>query len=482
MTVVVDARQRPKGEGSVSHRRFHDRYKADIKRAIDKAIGDRNITDIGKDGVDVPVPRRGIDEPHIGHGQGGLTKRVFPGNKTFTSGDRLKRPKGGGGGGGGGGEASQDGEGQDDFVFHISRDEFLDYYFEDLGLPNMTKKGAVDSDKTRLQRSGISSSGTDDRRNLPFSARKRLMRKIPSESPFNKEIIDLLQEEKSILSAHAPESVAAAVPDDEFIPLSVRIENLNSEIAALKEKVTPMLSPDETARITAIEEEIEGLERMKAAIPGWDPSVDLKFNNFARVPIKTSKAVMFCLMDVSGSMDEEKKYNAKTFFVLLHLFLKRHYDKVDVVFIRHHTTAKEVDEDTFFNDPETGGTVVSTALQEMISVMNKRYPENEWNIYGAQASDGDNWGEQDNALCAQLLREQIMPKVQGYFYTEITRGQPQGLWRTYENLKGQFKDRFWTGRIEEKSDIWPVFREFFKKRESFETSSKLKASWAPGSP
>ena len=482
MTIIVDARQRPKGEGSASHKRFHDRYKTDIKKAIDKAVGNGNITDIGKDGVDVHIPKRGIDEPHIGHGQGGMTKRVMPGNKSYNTGDRLKRPQGGGGGGGS--QASQDGEGEDDFVFHVSQDEFLDYFFEDLGLPNMTKKGAMDSDKTRLKRSGISSSGSDDKRNLPFSARKRLMRKIPSESPYNNEILTLLEEKKAIFLAHVEgwtDPLAPAVQNEnDFVPLSLKIENLESEIVRLRLDVDSKLSESDLARVQEIDDEIEGLERKKAAIPGWDPSVDLKFNNFARVPVPTSKAVMFCLMDVSGSMDEEKKYNAKTFYVLLHLFLKRHYEKVEVVFIRHHTEAEEVDEDRFFNDPTNGGTVVSTALHEMIRVMNERYPEHEWNIYGAQASDGDNWGESDNAVCAQLMRDNILPKVQGYFYTEITRGAPQGLWRTYETLKESFKDRFWTGRIKEKTDIWPVFREFFKKRENFDTASKPKAaSWAP---
>src|SRR5256885_5933521 len=134
-----------------------------------------------------------------------------------------------------------------------------------------------------------------------------------------------------------------------------------------------------------------------------DP-IDLRFRNRTRVPAPISQAVMFCVMDVSGSMDQDRKDLAKRFFILLYLFLTRHYEKIDIVFIRHHTQAAEVSEDEFFHSQESGGTVVSSALVLLDQIIRARYPSGDWNIYVAQASDGDNFGD-DGSNCRNLLVE-----------------------------------------------------------------------------
>ena len=104
--------------------------------------------------------------------------------------------------------------------------------------------------------------------------------------------------------------------------------------------------------------------------------------------------------------------------MLLYLFLTRTYERIDVVFIRHHTVAKEVDEEDFFSSRETGGTVVSSALDLMREIILDRYPTANWNIYAAQASDGDNW-EDDSPRCRDLLIHGILPLVQYFAYVEI---------------------------------------------------------------
>ena len=172
---------------------------------------------------------------------------------------------------------------------------------------------------------------------------------------------------------------------------------------------------------------------------------------------------MFCLMDVSGSMDEAKKQMAKRFFMLLYLFLNRNYERIEVVFIRHHTLAEEVDEDTFFHARETGGTVVSTALQLMRDIIHQRYASSAWNIYGAQASDGDNWND-DSPRCRELLADGILPSVQYFAYIEIADSEPQNLWREYEQLLASHPGHFAMQRIAAASDIYPVFRELFRRR------------------
>ena len=182
-------------------------------------------------------------------------------------------------------------------------------------------------------------------------------------------------------------------------------------------------------------------------------------------PTPTTSAVMFCLMDVSGSMTQDIKDLAKRFFILLHLFLKRHYDKTEVVFIRHHTKADEVDEDEFFYSRETGGTVVSSALQKMKEVIEDRYPPDSWNIYAAQASDGENWHD-DSPRCRELLEKALLPLTQYYAYVEINSGQDQELWNAYDDLTDAFPDSFAMRKIREAGEIFPVFRDLFEKQSS----------------
>ena len=162
-------------------------------------------------------------------------------------------------------------------------------------------------------------------------------------------------------------------------------------------------------------------------------------------------------------MDEARKNVAKRFFMLLYLFLTRNYAHSEVVFIRHHTVATEVDEDDFFTSRETGGTVVSSALKLMHGIIRDRYPSNLWNIYGAQASDGDNWSD-DSPRCRELLNDALLPLCQFFAYIEITDGEPQNLWEEYKQVEATHAGRFAMQRIGDVTDIYSVFRELFKRR------------------
>jgi len=130
-----------------------------------------------------------------------------------------------------------------------------------------------------------------------------------------------------------------------------------------------------------------------------------------------------------------------------------------------HTVAKEVDEQEFFYSRETGGTVVSSALKLMNEVIENRYSPNEWNIYGAQASDGDNWND-DSPICRKLLEEQLLPVVQYFAYVEITKRNHQALWREYEQVAATHPETFAQRQIMDVSDIFPVFHDLFQKREA----------------
>jgi hypothetical protein len=171
---------------------------------------------------------------------------------------------------------------------------------------------------------------------------------------------------------------------------------------------------------------------------------------------------MLCIMDVSGSMDQVRKNLAKRFFILLYLFLKRNYDRIEVVFIRHHTIAQEVDEQEFFYSRETGGTVVSSALNLAYDVLRERYDSSVWNIYCAQASDGDNW-DSDSAVCRDILADKLLPLMRYYAYVEITPRQHQSLWYAYQEVAGVHR-HFAIREIDGAEDIFPVFRDLFKRQ------------------
>ncbi|HKY01284.1 MAG TPA: YeaH/YhbH family protein [Burkholderiales bacterium] len=193
--------------------------------------------------------------------------------------------------------------------------------------------------------------------------------------------------------------------------------------------------------------------------------IDLRYRHRIKVPHPISQAVMFCLMDVSGSMTDEKKDLAKRFYSLLYLFLTRKYEKVDIVFVRHTDDASEVTEEEFFHGNYSGGTVVLSALELMKEIMEERYPSAAWNIYGAQASDGDAFGA-DPEKSRGYLEKELLPLTRYFAYVDIpTEGleQTSTLWTAYQRIEVK---HFAMKRVANRADIYPVFRELFQKDSS----------------
>ncbi len=419
MQQIIDRRLAGKNKSIGNRERFLRRHKDQIREAVKRAVDGRGIRDMEK-GEDIHIPRRDISEPVFGHGQGGKREMVHPGNQDYVRGDRIERPKGGGGGGGGG-QASDSGEGDDDFVFHLSKEEFMQVFFDDLALPNLARTTLAETPEFKTHRAGYSSDGTPNNLHVVRSMRGAIGRRIAIGSESRREL-RRLEEKLDGIRRHAEPN-----------PFAHEIPGLEREIAELRAR----------------------LER----IPYLDP-IDLRYRSRVRVPVPTSKAVMFCLMDVSGSMDEARKDLAKRFFILLYLFLTRHYEKIDIVFIRHHTQAQEVDEHNFFHATETGGTVVSSALVLMDEIARARYPTSEWNIYGAQASDGDNW-HHDSGRCRELLADKILPLCRYFAYVQVAE-EEQNLWDEYSALAAENKV-FAIRKVTEANQIYPVFRDLFKK-------------------
>jgi len=427
MTHIVDRRAQG-GKSQVNRQRLIERYKDQVRDAVEKAVKEGSVTDAHEGGVNVPI--RGTNEPTFRNGPGGNRTYILPGNKKgeegHIRGDKLPRPKGGGGGGGG--KASNSGEGEDDFMFHLTADEYWSIIFADLELPNMTKQHFSDDSNIKMRvNAGITTVGPQPRMHLLRSRRQALGRHIAFRRRETKK----------------------------------KLETLEKELREL------LLFPEENAvRIAELEEEIANLKKKVKNIPYFD-KVDLRFRVDEMKPAPIAKAVMFCLMDVSGSMSQELKELAKRFFLLLYVFLRKNYEKIEVVFIKHTTNASETNEKDFFYGRESGGTLVSTSLVLMKEIIEKRYNPEEWNIYGAQASDGDNWREDDRRC--MIAMEEILPLVQHFAYVQVgsqgTRNVDE-LWATYLKIK---ENPGWANLFDMKmvcnpTEIFPVFRELFKKR------------------
>ncbi|MGE0627956.1 MAG: YeaH/YhbH family protein [Hyphomicrobiaceae bacterium] len=425
---IVDRRLNPKSKSLGNRQRFLRRAKAEIRESVRDALKRRKVSDV-EGGEKVHIRSKSLREPAFGLGQGsGKRDFVLPGNKEFSVGDVIRKPEGGGGRSGA--KGSPDGEGEDDFVFQLTRDEFLDLFFEDLKLPNLVKAKLKSISAPERVRAGLTSDGSPAKLNKLRTMRNSLARRIALRRPRISEIKEL--------------------------------EELIAELEAQ--------DPRDEARIAELRERHHRLSYLRKVVAYIDP-LDLQYNRFERVPKPKTQAVMFCLMDVSASMTESLKDLAKRFFMLLHLFLSRHYAEVDVVFIRHTTEAQEVDEETFFRDTETGGTVISTALEEMLRVVKERYPPDDWNIYAAQASDGHNFDD-DMDDCLSLLNTAILPLCQYFAYIEVAPedGMPQMtsvVWSGYQDVAAS-NAHFAMKRVTNPGEIYPVFRELFAQQSSAE--------------
>lgn len=420
MSQFIDKRLNGKNKSAVNRQRFIRRFKHQIKEAVAEAIQKRSIKDI-ESGEKIIIPRRDIDEPKIHHGTGGHREFVLPGNREFLRGDKLKRPPSGAAGSNES-EASNTGESEDEFSFYITKEEFLSMFFDDLELPDLIKTKLTEIPTMETVRGGFSKVGTPPNLNILRTFRNAISRRLAFRRNYDKQIEQLKQNKTT--------------------------EKLDSP-------------SKKTKKFAILEEQIGVLEKKKKSIPFID-SFDLRFNTHLKRPKLTTQAVMFCVMDVSGSMDEHKKELAKRFFILLYLFLNRNYKTIRIVFIRHHTAAKEVDEQEFFYSRETGGTVVSSALELVHKIIVERFPSADWNIYIAQASDGDNWNA-DSPLCGEILSQKILPYIQYYAYIEIMPRHHQSLWKTYLALQEQHKN-FSMRSIDHLKDIYPVLHDLFKRK------------------
>jgi uncharacterized sporulation protein YeaH/YhbH (DUF444 family) len=417
---IVDRRLNPNGKSLENRQRFLRRAKALVQGAVKKASQERDIKDV-LEGGEVSIPLDGMNEPRL-HREGGIRDMVLPGNKEFVEGDILQRPQSKSG------KSSEPGEGdgEDAFRFVLSRDEFVDIFLDDLELPDLSKRKLAEVENEGLRRAGYSTSGSPANISVSRTVRLAMARRVALQRP-------------------RPEAIAA---------LEAELEHAGEE------------------RRQELVAEIERLKTKTKRIPFIDP-IDIRYRRFETVPKPVAQAVMFCLMDVSGSMSEHMKDLAKRFYMLLYVFLTRRYRRVEIVFIRHTDRAEEVDEQTFFHGPASGGTLVSSALQAMHEIVQTRYRPADWNIYAAQASDGDN-SYSDGDLSGRLLKDMILPVTQFFAYLEVGESgshpfemSESSLWTLYQRLRNEGAPLSMR-KVNDRSEIFPVFHDLFQRRQTKE--------------
>lgn len=192
---------------------------------------------------------------------------------------------------------------------------------------------------------------------------------------------------------------------------------------------------------------------------------DLRYRHIKPVMKTTSSAVIFFMMDISGSMGKEKKYLARSFFFLLYQFIRHRYENVEIVFIAHDTQSYEVNEEQFFTRGQGGGTIVSVALENVLEIIQKRFHPDSWNIYSFHCSDGDNWpSDMEKSV---KLSTQLKDLSQLYSYCQIVPEDDRIRWSRDDEstLAGAYShledSSFKIVKIHSQNDIWPAFKRLF---------------------
>ncbi len=423
MSTIIDRRQNPGGKSLPNRQRFLRRAKEHLKEAVKKKIASGNVTDIIDGDRKVEISGKTTKEYRfVQDPRSGKRNIVVPGNKDFMSGDSIKKPKGSPANGGK--QAGDTDDYDDSFFFTLTRDELIDILFDDLELPDMDRTQILDLSSKKFARAGHTSTGSPSNLDIARTMRNAMGRRIALGRPKASEI-----------------------------------EELEAEIALA-----------EGDRKIELEERLSALKNRSAWVPFVDP-LDARYRAFEERPQPIAAAVMFCIMDVSGSMGEREKDIAKRFFMLLHLFLTSKYEKVSVVFIRHTTQATEVDEQEFFYGTLSGGTLVKPAIDLAAKIQAERFPSGDWNVYCAQVSDGG-IDKSDANRTAEVVRARMTEGWKYFAYIEIAE-QSYGVdpfLASYlghpmiDAYDGLGLENLQTRTVSNAKEIYPVFRDLLKKR------------------
>lgn len=417
MSTLIDARQRGRDKSADNRARFLRRFKGLLRTKVADLAKQRSIRD-STQGAEIELSPTDISEPRFRHRAGsGAESRVLPGNDRFTRGQQIPR-KPPASGQGPGGQEPGDRDSEDVFRFALTRDEYLAILFDDLELPRLLRTQQADMTETRTRRAGYTRQGVPGTLAVPRTMKTSLARRI---------------------------ALAGSLREQ------LRLGRIRLE--TLEHSLLPEQDADEADALRA---HLETLENRLRTVPFLD-ELDLRYRASVPFQLPRTAAVMICLMDVSSSMDEDLKDIAKRFFLLLYLFLERKYDRIELVFVRHTDDAEECDEREFFHGTKSGGTRVLAGLQK-VSEIATRYAPSQWNLYLAQASDGDAFGD-DGARSAQFLNEHLRERLRFAVYLGVGNEENSTLARNYRSvLNGP---AFSMAHAASRDQVYPAFRALF---------------------
>ena len=406
--------------------RHHQIIRKTVQGDIADILADESI--IGKDkGKIIKVKIRakkeyrfiyGENNPGVGQGDG----EVGPGD---IVGQKQQE--------GEGDQKAGDQPGIDYYESDIVLEDLLDMMFEDLELPLLERKQLREMEvETTVRRKGTRRKGPRNKLR-PLATAKQHIRTIKGHALALKQIAEEIAKLRS------------ANKNSEADSLEKKLEEHKREIEALKEKLNA------------------------AKGEGWVPirEDDKRYYRSEIKPKKQSNAVVICMMDTSGSMDTTKKYLARSFFFFLYHFIVRRYQNVEIVFVAHHTEAKEVTEEEFFSKGESGGTYISSAYVKALEIIKERYDVSLWNVYAFHCSDGDNSGS-DNEKAVSKAKE-LCEKSNLFGYVEIKPGSStpghygyaeSSMIKVFAKLK---QTNFHSAIITQKGDVYPAFKKFMEK-------------------
>ena len=443
--ILIDRRKAGKGKSSPNRQKLLRRIRTFIKTSSPQNIGTGGVTGSGNNSASpVKVASAALEEPWFAYSNDGEHTAVLIGNREYDRGDEIELPEEDGQGGKGGpGDA-----GEDDFIVGVSRDEFLDLFFDDCELPNLTNEKWTEKLDNKFQQSGFSTTGTPAQLSIVRTFKTALGRRNALKGPYRAEKEELLLELQQL---------EERVPGTEYL----------TEEAII-------------SRIAEIYDRLEELEAKFVYLDNFDKS-DLRFRKKEAKPLKTVDAVIFMVMDISGSMDENKKKIARRWFALLYAFIRRRYTNTELVFIAHTDEAFEMSEDDFFSTRINGGTTVSPALKMVNTIIKERYDPNQTNIYVSHASDGDNWDTDTPAVIEEMTGTgQLLNKIQFFSYVEVGKNGGGGwfnlgrtaeaaktdttLWEAYSKVHDAVDKKITMAIIETPDDCYSVFKRVFGKK------------------
>ncbi len=346
-----------KDRAAEDKRRHKELVEESIKKNIGNIIAEESIIGQSRD-KKIKIPIKGIKEYQFVYGNNGTS--AGSGDGSEKRGDRIGEDKAGKSGKGDGQAGNQ--EGEDIYETEVTIEELINYLFDDLNLPDIDKKKMAEIESIRsLKNLGY------QRKGIPPRLAKR------------RSVIEKIKRKQGYMRNH--EEI-----DDTENPMD---DNYTSDT-----------------------------EPQKKRFPFMED--DLRYRRVREDHKKDFNAVVICIMDVSGSMDQTKKYMARSFYFLLYQFIRMKYSNVEVVFVAHTTSAKEVNENEFFHKGESGGTYISSGYEKALEIIEQRYNPVNWNIYAFHCSDGDNWSE-DNKKAVELARK-LCDVCNLFGYGEIVPG------------------------------------------------------------